>query len=259
MIGDGVNDLPAIKESDLGIAMEEGSGITKEVADIVLLKNKFSLLPKIFDEGNKIINTVNSIAKLFLTKNFMIIYSTLLSLLFLLEFPFTPRRVALINLFSIGLPSLMIAMKNTDISKTKHFMKDLFSFVMISAIVITAAGYAGQYLSTNLTGFQDETDLHMVMVSIMIFMTTANFYAVVMKKNEKNRLAYIIYGISLMGLYVLLSVTKTDFVIVNFIKQFYEITYLKGHYWEAIGIISAAGSVLLITLQLLRARLISKG
>ena len=145
MIGDGVNDLPAIKESNMGIAMEEGSAITKEVADIVLLQNKFSLLPKIFDEGNLIVNSVMSVGKLFITKNFFVIYITLLSLLFLLEFPLTPRRVSLINIFGIGLPAFMITLKNSNVSKTDDFIKELFSFVLLSAAIIVGAGYIGVY------------------------------------------------------------------------------------------------------------------
>lgn len=254
MIGDGVNDLPAIKEADMGIAMEEGSGITKEVADIVLLKNKFSLLPKIFDEGNKIINTVNSVAKLFLTKNFIVIYATVLSLLFLLEFPFTPRRVALINLFSIALPSLMIALKNTDTGKTINFMKDLFSFVILSAAIITAAGYTGQYFTSSREGPVSEQDLHMVMVSIMIFITTANFYAVIIKKSEQNKKLYFIYGIALISIYIFLSLTRIDFIILNFIKSFYEITYLKPEFWGIVAIISIISSAVLIIVQLLRSK-----
>ena len=82
VIGDGVNDLPAIKESDLGITMDEGSKITKQISDIILLNNKFTVLPGIFEEGNKIINTVRFVAKLYLTKTNTIFFLSLLSWFF---------------------------------------------------------------------------------------------------------------------------------------------------------------------------------
>ena len=200
MIGDGVNDLPAIKESDMGIAMEEGSQITKEVADIVLLKNKFALLPQIFDEGNKIVNTVSSVAKLFLTKNFMVIYLTILSMFFMFEFPLTPRRVSLINIFSIGLPSFIIALRNANVGKMRNFSKDLFTFVLISAGILVAASYIGQYYTEKIAGYTAE-DIQMVMLSVMIIITSVNFLAVVIHKNEKNLKLYLLYAIGLVTLY----------------------------------------------------------
>jgi cation-transporting P-type ATPase E len=255
MIGDGVNDLPAIKESDMGIAMEEGSQITKEVADIVLLKNKFALLPQIFDEGNKIVNTVSSVAKLFLTKNFMVIYLTVLSMFFMFEFPLTPRRVSLINIFSIGLPSFIIALRNTNVSKLKNFSKDLFSFVMISAGIVVAASYIGQIITERYTGHTPE-DIQMVMLSIMIIITSVNFLAVVAHKNEKNMRLYILYAAGLIILYSFLAVTQIDFALVRWIKTFYEISYLPYRYWDTAIVISVISAAVLFVAQKLREKYI---
>jgi len=256
MIGDGVNDLPAIKESDMGIAMEEGSQITKEVADIVLLKNKFALLPNIFDEGNKIVNTVSSIAKLFLTKSFMVIYLALLSMFFMFEFPLTPRRVALINFFSIGLPSFIIALRNANTSKLKNFAKELFTFVMISAAIIIGASFIGQLITKRYTGYTSE-DIQMVMLSIIIIITAANFLSVVIHKGEKNLRLYILYALGLVGLYSFLAVTQMDFILIRWIKTFYEISYLQYKYWDTALVIAVISAVILFTVQKIREKYIT--
>ncbi len=257
MIGDGVNDLPAIKESDMGIAMEEGSQITREVADIVLLKNKFSLLPSIFDEGNKIVNTVSSVAKLFLTKNFLVINLILLSTYFSVHFPLTPRRVSLINIFSIGLPAFIIALKNANINKSLHFSKDLFSFVIISSLVIVGAAYAGEVFMRQQPLFTRE-DIQMAMMSIMIIITSANFLSVALHKGEKNIKLYLGYGLLIVVLYMFLAVTQIDSSVLTAIKKFYEIDYLKPAFLQIVLIISLIGSAVLFAVQKIREKIVCK-
>jgi len=251
MIGDGVNDLPAIKESDMGIAMEEGSQITKEIADIVLLKNKFALLPNIFDEGNKIVNTVSSIAKLFLTKSFIVIYLALLSIFFIFEFPLTPRRVALMNFFAIGLPSFIIALKNANTNKLKNFSKELFTFVMISAVIIITAAFAGQLIAKGYTG-HTQSDIQMVMLSIIIFITAANFLSIVIHKGEKNIRLYVLYALGLVGLYSFLALTGWDFALIRWIKTFYEVSHLEYRYWDTAILTGLLGAAVLFAVQKLR-------
>jgi cation-transporting P-type ATPase E len=255
MIGDGVNDLPAIKKSDMGIAMEEGSAITKEVADIILLKNKFSLLPEIFNEGNKIVNTVNSVAKLFLTKNFLVIYLSLFSLVFTLDFPLTPRRVSLLNVFAIGLPALIITLRNKNISKCLSFTKDIFSFISISSTIIIAGGYIGYYMvSDGQTSRSSELD--MVMVTIMIFISVVNFLIVAFESKEKN-IIYFLYAVLLIAIYTFLSTTVIPFSFIKLLKIFYEIKHINPEHWGVIIGVSAISSILLFIIHKIRVRFIT--
>jgi cation-transporting P-type ATPase E len=257
MIGDGVNDLPAIKASDMGIAMEEGSKITKEVADIVLLKNSFALLPSIFDEGNKIVNTVSSISKLFLTKNFVVIYLALLHIFFVFNFPLTPRRVSLINIFTIALPSFFIALRNNNTGKTLNFTRDLYTFVAVSALFMIGAGYIGEYLTTKYYGI-NELDLQMVWLSIVIITSVANFFAVALHKGEKNVKIYLLYGIGLLAIFTFLATSRIDFFLLNWLKIFYEIEYLDSRYWAIVAMIGVTGATLLFFAQKLREKLIAQ-
>ncbi len=254
MIGDGVNDLPAIKQAHIGIEMEEGSAITKEVADIILLKNKFSLLPQIFDEGNRIVNSVNAVAKLFLTKNFLVIYLSLASLIFFMDFPLTPRRVSLLNVFSIGLPAFIITLKNKNISKCTNFTKDVFSFVIISSILITVFGYTAYYLLKSTLGLP-ELELEMGMITVLIITAVTNFL-IVARTAGGNKLLYHLYGIFLIALFIVLATVQTDLGILSLLKIFYEIRYLGLNDWVVIGTVSAVGSLILIGAQRIREKFV---
>ncbi len=261
MIGDGVNDVPAIREADLGIAMEEGAAITKEVADIILLKNRFTLLPEVFEEGKKIINTVGLVAKLFLTKNVVVIYLTLASALFLLEFPLTPRRVSLFNIFAIGIPAMLIAFTNTSTDKQKRFLVDLISFVAVSAFVMVACGYAGFYFargSASALSSPGDTP-SMVMVSIMVLTSVANFLLIIAGQSQMKRRAYIVLAAGMVLTYVAAVSMDGSNWIVRFLNRFYEISAIDPRSWGTVAVACGVGSLVLLAAQRLRAALVNRG
>ena len=110
MTGDGVNDVLALKDADLGIAMGSGSEATRSVADLILTDNAFSSLPIVVDEGRKVINNVERVANLFVTKAMYAVLLTVAIGIIGSPFPFLPRQLTLIGTFSIGIPGFFLAL-----------------------------------------------------------------------------------------------------------------------------------------------------
>ncbi len=110
MMGDGVNDVLSLKQAQVGIAMEDGSQATRSVADIVLLGNRFAALPDAFLEGQRILNGMNDVTRLFLTRTFYTILLILIVGFIGTEFPLTPRHNALLTTLPVGLPAFFLTM-----------------------------------------------------------------------------------------------------------------------------------------------------
>ena len=108
MMGDGVNDVLSLKKADLGIAMQSGTPATRNVADIVLLKDSFAALVPALLEGQRIVNGMRNILSLFLARCFTVALVIVAVGYIGLGFPFVPRNITLLTLFTVGIPSLML-------------------------------------------------------------------------------------------------------------------------------------------------------
>lgn len=136
MIGDGVNDLPALREADCSIAMGEGSDAARQVSQVILTDSDFSLLPDVLTEGRRVVNNITRAAGVFFVKT---IYSVLLSIICLIlniPFPLVPIQVTLIDLIIEGYPAFFMSFEPDGRKVTGRFLSSALRQAVTNAVSI---------------------------------------------------------------------------------------------------------------------------
>ncbi len=139
MIGDGVNDVLSLKQSNLGIAMESGSRATRGVADIVLLKDSFAALPHAFLEGQRIRNGIRDVLSLFLVRVFCVTLLIFSTAMVTDSFPLVNKHSALVALFGVGLPTIVLPIwaKPGGVGKRRSVVRSLLHFTIPATLTMT--------------------------------------------------------------------------------------------------------------------------
>jgi len=148
MTGDGVNDVLALKEADIGVAMGGGAQAARAVAQIVLLRSRFDVLPEVVAEGRRIIGNIERVANLFLTKT---VYVALLALavgVAQLPFPFYPRHLTIVSTLTIGVPAFFLALAPNRRRARPHFLRRVLRFSLPAGVVAASATFAAYALAS---------------------------------------------------------------------------------------------------------------
>ncbi|MGF6970738.1 magnesium-transporting ATPase (P-type)/membrane-associated phospholipid phosphatase [Paraburkholderia sp. WC7.3g] len=152
MIGDGVNDLLALKEADIGIAMGGGSSAAAAVAQAVLVDNRFASLPAIVDEGRRVIGNVERLANLFVTKT---VYAMLLAFavgVADLAFPFLPRHLTLVGSLTIGIPAFFLSLEASAERARSGFVERVLRFAVPAGVLAAIATFASYSIALGYLG-----------------------------------------------------------------------------------------------------------
>ena len=241
MTGDGVNDVLALKDADIGVAMGAGSEATRAVAQIVLLDNRFSTLPLVVAEGRRVIGNIERVANLFLVKT---VYSVLLAIAVIVTrvpYPFLPRHSTVLSALTIGVPGFFLALAPNNERAREGFVRRVLRFAVPAGLIAGTASFTCYLLARadHATGQVADTSS----TTLTLFLVALWVLAIIARPYTWWRVLLVV------GMAVCFGVV----MVVPWLQDFFQLE-LIGYRdpWTAVGISLAAGLVLELTWRLMR-------
>ncbi|MFE0453478.1 HAD-IC family P-type ATPase [Streptomyces sp. NPDC058914] len=235
MTGDGVNDVLALKDADIGVAMGSGSEATRAVAQIVLLNNSFATLPSVVAEGRRVIGNITRVATLFLVKT---VYSVLLALLVVcwqVEYPFLPRHLTLLSTLTIGVPAFFLALAPNKERARPHFVRRVMRYSIPGGVLAGAATFVTYLIARHHYTGPGALDAETSAATLTLFLISMWVLAIIARPYTWWRIALV----AAMGagfLFVL---------VVPWLQDFFALKLVGATMpWIAVGVAVAAAAVL---------------
>jgi cation-transporting ATPase E len=185
MVGDGVNDVPALKAARLAIAQGSGSQMARGIADIVLVKGGFASIPPMIREGRKVLRNLQRVAKLFVVKSVLAAFLILTLGLSSENYPFLPRHLTLASFVTIGIPAFFLALApSAGAWRPVRFLRDLASFAIPAGTAMGLGVVASFLLAINLI---DMSELRARTVATTVLVATGLYLVIVLESSSRVR------------------------------------------------------------------------
>ncbi|MFE4329912.1 HAD-IC family P-type ATPase [Streptomyces sp. NPDC056831] len=234
MTGDGVNDVLALKDADIGVSMGSGSEATRAVAQIVLLDNSFATLPSVVAEGRRVIGNITRVATLFLTKT---VYSVLLAILvvcFQVDYPFLPRHLTLLSTLTIGVPAFFLALAPNKERAHPHFVRRVMRYAIPSGVIAAVATFVTYLIARHYYSGTGALDAETSVATLTLFLVSMWVLAIIARPYTWWRICLV----AAMGLAFLIV------LVVPWLQNFFALKLVGATMpWTAVGIavVAAAG------------------